>query len=87
MTKFSKLIPVALLIIQRWGLIYFISITSGWNSVRNTESIYNTHSRSFLKKKPLSVKLKDRVSLCPVYRLKIPQYQNRYRTEAVLIYH
>lgn len=39
MTKFSKLIPVALLIIQRWGLIYFISITSGWNSVRNTESI------------------------------------------------
>lgn len=45
MITFLKFIPVVLLMVQIWGL--FISITSSWNSVRNTEIVYNTHSNFF----------------------------------------
>jgi len=38
MIKFLKPIPVALLIIQGWRLIYFISITTGWNSVKKNKN-------------------------------------------------
>lgn len=44
---FLKFIPVVLLMVQSWGLIYFFSITFGWNSVRNTGIIYNIHSIFF----------------------------------------
>lgn len=61
---FLKFIPVVLLMVQSWGLIYFFSITFGWNSVRNTGIIYNIH---FIFLNPYSIKLKDGISFCPMY--------------------